>query len=125
MKTMKDDTMDFIEYFETGEETPEPADSLSMTDYHNSEFIVDTENDSLSITDKNVSEEKLDLNEGLVDVIFKTLKTNMKVNVQGNLVYFRWEWLLNKTFFTIRMRKSTLDGFVNWITKIQKYADEE
>jgi len=88
--------LDFVEYFESGEEEPEL-----------------------------IEEDSTHINEGLVDVIFKTFKTNMKVNVSGQLIYFKWEWILNKTFFTIRVRRKTLDNFVKWLQDIQGYADSE
>lgn len=116
--------MDFREYFATGEESPEKPDSLLDGDYKLVEKLGNMGDNSLSTTDKNISEDKMDLNEGLVDVVFKTLKTNMKVNVQGNLIYFKWEWIMNKTFFTMRVRKSTLKGFRDWINKIYEYAEE-
>ena len=96
--------LDFAEYYNSGEETPDEIDVVT-------EMIRD-------------NKESTDINEGLVDVLFKTLKTNMKVSVTGNLIYFKWEWIANKSLFTIRVRKKTLDGFVQWITMIQEYAED-
>ena len=58
------------------------------------------------------------INEGLVDVMFKTFRTNLKTSVSGSLVYFRWEWVNTKTFFTVRIKKSTLQSLVDWLNGI-------
>lgn len=87
--------MDFIRYYETGEETPEKTDET-----HNTQII----------------------DEGLIEVMFKTFRTNMKVNVSGPLIYFRWEWMNSKTFFTLRIKKSTFKDFMSWMKRIESDA---
>ena len=85
--------MDFMEYHETGEESP----------------------------DKN----KQTIDEGLVDVMFATIRSNMKTSVSGPLVYFRWEWMNTKTFFTLRIKKTTLRDFLSWLNGIMEDADDK
>jgi len=138
--------MTFTEYFETGEEnetvpgmqnckdskdsketletkeTKKIPDSLKNTDYNFLENSVNADFNSLKSSEKTFFS---DLNEGLIDVIFKTIKTNLKVNVQGELIYFRWEWILSKTFFSVRVRKGTFYSFVEWVNKIKKFVDED
>lgn len=65
-----------------------------------------------------------DINEGLVDVIFSNLKTNLKVNVSGNLIYFRWEWMGDKTMINVRMRMTTLDKMISWLQEIQRFSNK-
>lgn len=91
--------MDFIEYYETGEETPE----LEENELHKRQVI----------------------DEGLVEVLFKTIRTNLKVNVTGPLIYFRWEWMNSKTFFTLRIKKKTFKSFMDWLRKIEEEVDGE
>jgi hypothetical protein len=91
-------TMNFTEYYASGEESPELEGS-------NSEHKV--------------------IDEGLVDVLFTTLRTNLKTNVAGPLIYFRWEWMNTKTFFTLRIKKSTFKSFMDWMKRIEADAFEE
>jgi hypothetical protein len=91
--------MDFVEYYNTGEETPEMEDSQSE---HNQ--VID---------------------EGLIEVLFKTFRTNMKVNVSGPLIYFRWEWMNTKTYFTLKIRKKTFKGLMEWLKRIEEDAFDE
>ena len=79
--------MDFREYYETGEESP----------------------------DKNETQV---IDEGLVDVAFQTIRSAMKTSVAGPLIYFRWEWMNTKTFFTMRIKRKTLVAFSEWINGI-------
>jgi hypothetical protein len=80
------------------------------------EAVLETQNDINS----SESVEQTEINEGLVEVLFKNLKTSTKVSVSGNLVYFRMELMDTKTFFTIRVKRSTLESFVNWVSNILK-----
>ncbi len=63
------------------------------------------------------------IDEGLVDVVFKTFRTNMKTSVAGSLIYFKWEWVNTKTFFTVRVKRSTLQGLVDWLNNIMDEAN--
>jgi len=99
--------MDFINYFETGEEEPIETKLESVPE--------------LLDTDKGNTE----IHEGLIDVIFSSFRTNLKTSVSGQLVYFRWEWTNNKTYFTMRIKKSTFTKFVDWLVKIKDEANEE
>ena len=60
------------------------------------------------------------IDEGLVDVIFKTMRTNIKTSINGPLVFFKWEWMNNKTFITIRVKKATLESFLKWLNGIME-----
>ena len=70
------------------------------------------------------NEEKQVIDEGLVDVMFSTLRTNMKTSVSGPLIYFRWEWMNTKTFFTLRIKKKTLKDFLSWLNGIMDDAED-
>ena len=99
--------MDFVEYYETGEESPETSEDSSEGQINS------------NTTPNQV------IDEGLVDVMFKTFRTNMKVNVSGPLIYFRWEWMNTKTFFTLRIKKKTFRGLMDWLRKIESDAFDE
>ena len=88
--------MDFTEYYSSGEESPEETPEESR--------------------DTKV------IDEGLVDVLFSTLRTNLKTNVSGPLIYFRWEWMNTKTFFTLRIKKNTFKSFMDWMRRIEADA---
>ena len=92
--------MDFVEYYETGEESPEEMRDITP-DQESKHQIID---------------------EGLIEVLFKTFRTNMKVNVSGPLIYFRWEWMNTKTFFTLRIRKKTFQDLMTWLKRIENDA---
>ena len=95
--------MDFLEYFEMG----------GFDEYFEEVEIDDTQKPKKS-------KETQSIDEGLIEVLFKTLRTNLKVNVAGMLIYFRWEWMNNKTFFTNRMKKSTFAAMMKWLRDIEK-----
>ena len=90
--------LDFMEYFDTGEENPiEPEE-------HQGQII----------------------DEGLVDVIFKSLKTNLRTKVRSSYIYFRWEWMGEKTVFSLKIRKTTLEDMLEWLNEIiYENKDEE
>lgn len=88
--------MDFSEYFNTGEENP-----------------VESKDSNTQVID-----------EGLVDVLFSTIRTNLKTSVSGPLIYFRWEWMNTKTFFTMRIKKKTLQSFLEWLNGIMDEAND-
>ena len=92
--------MDFLKYFESGEETPIKIDN---TFDEKKEQVID---------------------EGLVDVLFSTIRTNLKTNVSGPLIYFRWEWMNTKTFFTLRIKKTTLKNFLKWLNGIMEDSED-
>ena len=92
--------MDFLKYFESGEETPIEIDD---TFDEKKEQVID---------------------EGLVDVLFSTIRTNLKTNVSGPLIYFRWEWMNTKTFFTLRIKKTTLKNFLKWLNGIMEDSED-
>lgn len=83
--------MDFNEYYETGEENPKQEEIVKETQI---------------------------LDEGLVDVVFQNIRTAMKTSVAGSLIYFRWEWMNTKTFFTMRIKRKTLVAFSEWLNNI-------
>ncbi len=106
----------------------EKIDELFYSDTYYEEMIEEAKKDDFVSSDIThpITENELEgMNEGLVDVIFKNLRTNMKTVVAGPLIYFKWEWILSKTLFTIRVRRDTFNGFVEWINSIQKYVNEE
>jgi len=84
--------MNFVEYYESGEE------------------------------DVIGEKERQIIDEGLIDVLFSTLRTNMKVNVSGPLIYFRWEWMNSKTFFSLRIKKKTFKSLLEWLKRIENDA---
>lgn len=92
--------MDFGEYYESGEESPELGRDITPTSDSDHQII----------------------DEGLVEVLFKTFRTNMKVNVSGPLIYFRWEWMNTKTFFTLRIKKKTFQDLMSWLKRIEEDA---
>ena len=47
----------------------------------------------------------------------------MKTSVAGSLIYFKWEWVNTKTFFTVRVKRSTLQGLVDWLNNIMDEAN--
>lgn len=89
--------MNFTDYFASGEEEP-----------------FEESNQNTQVID-----------EGLVDVVFKTLKTALKTSVKGPLVFFKWEWMQSKTFFTLRIKKKTLIEFHAWLGTIIDEAHEQ
>jgi len=121
--------LDFFEYYTTGEEEHFEQKGSNTSDFAGIKIKEDqasSNSDTSDFAGKSFSEESngSEVNEGLIDVIFKTFKTNMKVSVSGNLVYFRWEWLANKTFLTLRVKKTTLDSFISWIKDIQNFVND-
>lgn len=58
------------------------------------------------------------IDENLVDIIFKTIKMNLKTTVSGALIEFKFNLTESKSFIYFRVRKNTFDDFVKWINKI-------
>lgn len=61
---------------------------------------------------------KTEIDEGLVDVMFKTWRSSIQVRDMGTIVEFRIGFTESKTFFSLKIRKNTLDDFVEWINKV-------
>ena len=90
--------MDFKEYYGSGEESP--------------------------VTQEELPRETQVIDEGLIDVVFKTIRTAMKTSTAGPLIYFKWEWMNTKTFFTMRIKRKTLIEFSEWLNKILEESDK-
>jgi hypothetical protein len=66
-----------------------------------------------------------EINEELVEVIFSTIKSSFKVNLSGNLVFFRFEFISDRSLFTLRVRKSTFVKFFEWMSRINEIITED
>jgi len=64
------------------------------------------------------------INEEMVEVIFSTIKSSFKVNVSGNLIYFRFEFISDRSLFTLRVRKDTFKKFFAWFSRINEIIVE-
>ena len=65
-------------------------------------------------------ENKTEINEGLVDVLFKTFRSSIQVRDMGTIVEFKIMFTESKTFFSLKIRKNTLDEIHDWFMKIYK-----
>ena len=62
----------------------------------------------------------MELNETLVDVMFKTMRMNLKTNVSGDIIEFKLYLTDSKSLMTFRVRKNTFRNFISWINDIDK-----
>jgi len=60
--------------------------------------------------------EKID--ESLVDVMFKTFRSNIQVRDLGVIVEFRFGFTETKTILSLKIRKNTLRDIKEWFDKI-------
>lgn len=58
------------------------------------------------------------IEEGLVDVMFKTWRSSIQVRDLGNIIEFKFLFTESKTFFSLKIRKNTLQEFKDWFDKI-------
>ena len=58
------------------------------------------------------------IDEGLVDVMFKTFKSSIQVRDIGTIVEFKIGFTESKTFFSLKIRKNTLKDLKEWLDKI-------
>lgn len=60
------------------------------------------------------------IDEALVDVLFKTLRMNLKTHVTGEVIEFKLYITDNKSLFSLRVRKNTFKEFISWVNSIDK-----
>ncbi len=70
-----------------------------------------------------IMENKTEINEGLVEVLFKTFRSSIQVRDMGTIVEFKLMFTETKTFFSLKVRKNTLKDFRDWFEKIYKEVE--
>lgn len=67
-----------------------------------------------------IMENKTEINEGLVAVLFKTFRSSIQVRDMGTIVEFKLMFTESKTFFSLKIRKNTLKEVFEWFEEIYK-----
>ena len=62
----------------------------------------------------------MELNETLIDVMFKTFKTQIKTTVSGNIIEFRLFVTDSKSIFSVKIRLDTFKEIFKWMSDINK-----
>jgi len=62
----------------------------------------------------------MELNETLIDVMFKTFKTQIKTTVTGNIIEFRLFITDSKSAFSVKIRKDTFNSMFEWMTNVKE-----
>lgn len=66
----------------------------------------------------------MELNETLIDVMFKTFKTQIKTTVTGNIIEFRLFVTDSKSLFSVKIRKDTFKEIFAWINQVNNDMEE-
>ncbi len=62
----------------------------------------------------------MELNETLIDVMFKTFKTQIKTTVTGNVIEFRLYVTESKSIFSVKIKKDTFMSMYEWMTNVKE-----
>jgi hypothetical protein len=61
----------------------------------------------------------MEINETLVDILFKNFKTQIKTTVSGDIIEFRVFATETKSIFSIKLRKNTFNSIFSWLENIK------